>query len=397
MSSKNITNKNDKGSLFVELEKPSYNTTETIYGRVKQNFKTLYKFSNLYLEIIAYERVTIFCNDSKVQSAYGYSNKPKQKGTETNFLYNHRFDLTPVLIERGYNEECNEGQYEIPFEFNIDPTMPSSFWEHWTYKESIGSAYTCYRIKARLETIGKGMSYKTLKQEIKFHVDNKSMLYPSQDLDFNVTSRGPLLCANGKASITVNLDKERYKPGETVELTIDIDNSKCQNSIKDIKAKLFQITCIKSNLQKKQTNLVNKILIVYARTIIKSRSKKQIKLEIPLSEYLGTMNTTCTGKLVKNDYQISLKLIYSKMVRNKIQCFTKNPTIKFDQNLYNLPDEKESPTTNCLITEECEPITFDTFNCSFTDEFRTDNNYLTDGTDKDPNENERYETEIAIL
>jgi len=81
---------------------------------------------------------------------------------------------------------------------------------------------------------------------------------------------------------------------------------------------LFQITCIKSNLQKKQTNLVNKILIVYARTIIKSRSKKQIKLEIPLSEYLGTMNTTCTGKLVKNDYQISLKLIYSKMVRNKI-------------------------------------------------------------------------------
>lgn len=397
MSIRRVATKNDFGSLYVELEKNSYSTGDTITGWIKQDFKSNYKFSALYLEIVAYERVTLFCNEKKVQSAYGYSSKPQQKGTETNFLINHQFCLNSTLFASNCNEEFEKGQYQIPFKFNLDESMPSSFWEHWTYQDSIGSAYTCYRIKARLESYGKGLLLPTLKQEIKFHVDNRTKLYPAKDLNYNITSRGLLLCTNGRANITVNLDKERYKPGEYVNLNIDIDNSRSQGSIKDIKAKVFQITSIKSNQQKKLTNLVNKLIIVNANVFVKARSRKQVKIAIPLGSFAGTMNTTCEGKLIKNDYQICLKFIYSKFVKSKILCFTKNPTIKFNLNLYNVPEHKESSVNNQDIFEDWNPRILEVFSCNFLDEYRTDNNYLTDVmTDKD-NENERYETEIAIL
>lgn len=111
---------------------------------------------------------------------------------------------------------------------------------------------------------------------------------PPPKISFNlalpITHKPKSLFINeGTSKVTIRLDKDSYLPGEAVNVNVDVDNTKCDQSVNRVKVKMYRhIRAISKNgqfydekcgiLKRKHTDL------------IKEKSRKQYSLELPLGQ-----------------------------------------------------------------------------------------------------------------
>jgi hypothetical protein len=137
-------------------------------------------------------------------------------------------------------------------------------------------------------------------------------------------------------SFKVDLNQERYLPGQFVKLTLQIDNRKSGTSIKQIKGKLIQNLTVKTDSHKKREKK-ERWNTCYMNNYIGAGKQKDVVIEIPLPT-ARILNTTCNGHFIKNQWMVVLKFIYNKCLDSKWMCFcVKNPNFVIDLNLYNVP------------------------------------------------------------
>ena len=383
---------NDSASIHIEQDRQTYNSGDQVQGSIYLNILEDYQSSYLALEIVGYEKVTFFNkqnpeSDTRKESIKGPSPNIK---TDANYILEHQF-----LMPKFNDVILGQAQYQVPFTFILPEKIPSTFYEQW-YKDGSASAFTSYLIKTVLESTDQ-YNFPTIEKTIKMHIDNNNSylnlpprIYTSLDQDDNDSDNDEnvqhfnirnwcLFNSKCTTSLKLKFEKQRYMPGEIAILNIDVDNTKCKKSIKDIKGELIQRQTVNTNDYKKVQKITNNLTTVYTRSFIKAGKEKNVRVEIPLG-YSGVRNTTCEGKLINNGYEFRMTIIYNNMIN---ACCKKGSFVKIDLDLYNIPEIIDVNGDNRWVGhgDDWNPIIFQPYVCKLEDNNRTSRVRI--GTDAD--------------
>ena len=246
------------------------------------------------------------------------------KGKET---CSFRLDKNPVeqvgkvfvlnfnqVLYNSYGQLVRQGNYSIPFSISTPHSIPGTF--ELACKNSM--ARVSYAVKAALvnqknELLAKDKVLVLFKQAI--NIRRISIIGSSEML---VKKCG---CVRmGLSSLSAHLDKNAYLPGETVVVSVNLDNTKSGARLSKVVVKLIRITRLVSNTR--QTTLLRnqiakqaiKLNIKPGQSLLGDNSIEAfIKIE-KRRENLELCGTT-NGRVIDCSYQIEIStyagLLYS--------------------------------------------------------------------------------------
>lgn len=378
---------NNKYRFNIELDKDCYNINQTVNGLVKINQKEVFCGNEIHLNIFGHELITFnnpSINDFEMaKSAPEFNPKPKTKKTlsESNaehIMYNHNY-----LLHKFTEKEYMYGHYEVPFNFQIGPNLPSSCKYDWwdeNYREN------SLRIKYKLTVTIKSRfpDSKDLKYSKKFLINNddEDVLYRLVNInskDKNASSKNYNLNFCGcmsKGTLNQKLRTKDNKPmlfiGEPAGLIIEIDNKNGKANVKGMKISLKKRLNLNAYDKKKNNFIHHKLerviesfdqnafelndMTINDDFLVKAGRYKQLHVNIPLFTQ-DMEDVTSFGKFLENRFFIDVELNFGvevgikPKVQSEILIMNKAKEITKFRNTRFLDDKEVwSPTRGDVYT-----------------------------------------------
>lgn len=281
-------NKQDIPVLKIVTNKASIIAGEPIAGTI-----------NLFLPYGLNDMIVMFSLKGKETCTFKLENNPIVQVGKV-FVLN----FSQVLYN-SFGQLVRHGNYSIPFSISTPHSIPGTF--ELTNKKN--KAQVKYSVKATLanqknEKLAKDKVLILIKQAI--NMRRISIIGSSEML---VKKCGCLRM--GLISLSAHLDKNAYLPGETIVVSINLDNTKGAGKIKKFVTKLIRITKLKSNnrqsivLRNQIAKKVTKVNIKPGKSLLGDRAVEaciKIEKERQNLELCGTTH----GRVIECSYQIEI-------------------------------------------------------------------------------------------
>ncbi|CAK83389.1 unnamed protein product (macronuclear) [Paramecium tetraurelia] len=250
----------------------------------------------------------------------------------------NKFYSQSVPIYTFSNQIAQIGQYVFPFQFQLHPNLPGSF--HHKNQYDCGSI--SYNVKAKFTSTQPNKPSIRNKQEFMVREPIKqNVVGQEQESTTNLTE----CCCNNKGSSRLKsfCDKNHYLPGDTAQLTIEVDNSNCYLNIDYFEIELHQVLILKANYS--TTKLARKILTqripgIQARS--KNVGSESRNVSITLLNQIRPqieLTPTTNGKLVNQQYYLRVNPKFEGCI-----CCSQKPVITFQiVLLYRIPSDYIQP------------------------------------------------------
>lgn len=210
-------NKDSRGGIAIEVDKTSYTPGEKISGLVHVDLKNAISCQGIQLK---------YNMEENFENKVPFKHIPK-------FNRNMR-DQSFIIFK--CNNILKAGQYSIPFSFNLSEDCPGTF-EY--YNQNI----ICYIKHSLIAFIvpnnsqQKGLSISILlivKEDLNIY---NPVIVNIQD---NKKIKNWLILDQGNCILSGNYLNKTYKPKESVDLQIEIDNSNCKANMSKLRVRLYQ-------------------------------------------------------------------------------------------------------------------------------------------------------------
>lgn len=143
------------------------------------------------------------------------------------------------LVSFGCNKELVKGNYDFPFDINLDDQFPRSAY----YKTDSIKGQIKYWLQASILT-GKKETYKS--QKIDLIVSPKHII--SEDLKIKSENKVRSFCSNdGSTLLEFHMEKNCFEIKDAISIACKIDNSNCSKDLTKITARLIKEVILKSN------------------------------------------------------------------------------------------------------------------------------------------------------
>jgi len=137
-------------------------------------------------------------------------------------------------------EEYSPGSYSFPFEFPVPETFPASF---FIKQPPCTEAEVWYSVVAYLKC-----DDWVVKSEPEYlTVGSRPAVIKSLEESVSASMLTWCFFSQGEAHLTVHIDKNAYKPGEIMQISLEIDNSESKLDITSVSATLSRRIRLRSN------------------------------------------------------------------------------------------------------------------------------------------------------
>ena len=222
-------------------------------------------------------------------------------------ILNHR-----LILYNSHGHNVRAGNYSLPFLISTPSQIPGTF----VSKSRKYQAKVVYFVKVEMldqqnNLIGKHKLPLIIKQAI--NAERYSMI------NHNTNSIKCCDCiSKGESSVKAHLNKNAYLPGETVNLWVEVDNSRSRAALNSISIKLFQIIRVISN--KNVAKVIKKSIYSSKHAMNlgageRLLSENALNVEIPL-EFKKTDLSICgstDGRIVQCKFEIEVITNYGMM------------------------------------------------------------------------------------
>ncbi|CAD8043415.1 unnamed protein product [Paramecium primaurelia] len=314
----------EHGAIAIRTEKPFYFAGDLVRGNIFLNIcKAGYQGNIIQFTIIGKEKTEWDEGSGEDQRTYRGKNK---------------FYSQTVPIYTFQNQVAQIGQYVFPFQFQLHPHLPGSFYQknHGDY------GYIYYQVKAKFTTTQPNKPNIRNKQEFIVREPIKQMVISQEQ---ERTANLSICCCINKGSSRVKsfCDKNHYLPGDTAQMTVEIDNSNCNLNIDYIEIELQKVLILRANTSSHkytQKILTQRIPGVQARSQQVGSQSRNIQITLlnqnnPQNELTPTTN----GKLVNQQYYLKVIPKFEGCI-----CCSEKPVISFQiVMLYKIPPNYIQP------------------------------------------------------
>ena len=372
-----------QGSIFIQLNKPSYSSGEQVDGFIYLYLPKNYFSDTIYMTIRGHEEVKLvegkWMSEYKYKSSYRYHGRDFKKNPysrykdELNFRYDYwnrvrsKYVRTKTTGE-GDDEKKEEekfilldhyqyhtiinqkfpvykfktnsipaGQYSFPISFRLPSGIPATFNYEFSEYEKFCFGDTFYSITASLESPYR--QYKDIRENYKF-VINQSVKGSGHTLRSRSKNKITSWCCidRGIVDLASYFEKSDYKAGEVAKMVIMVDNSKCKADVQKIEGDFQQRLRLRAagftkNIVKKLNRAVTKGVKAGEKVI----GDKAYRMSLTLANRLTgqRVQPTSQGKLIDNDY-----ILETITFMDATLCCEEHPRARMVANIFNAPIER---------------------------------------------------------
>jgi hypothetical protein len=287
--------------IYIHTEKQQYYAGEVVSGQVTLSVVQPLHVDGIYLKISGSE-MTEF--DAARSRTVRDSHDPQKTRVET---YTVRVDDCHTFFRRRYciystKSTLSGGNFVFPFQFQLDPKLPGTFeiCNKRQYSRHL-QASVGYQVKAEVAVPGLLKPNLYHSQEILINEPLRSMLMSSDTLK---EAKVTFLCCIPKGTVTMsaNIDRNAYSPGETVQLHLIVDNSESQVDLEAFTLKLRKDLSVRAG---SDTYSAGGTVIKSSSPGVKAgeRADRYIQLSLPHEAEPSTRS-----KLIDCEYELNVVL-----------------------------------------------------------------------------------------
>eukprot|EP00347_Sterkiella_histriomuscorum_P016070 403354603 len=260
------------GSVLATLQHMHLMSGDQINGEV--HYKLLKEFpgEHLTVELVGKEKVIWEGHDKKNAS-------PKHPGK---IVMKKEILNVKQTLKKFDKLHVESGQATFPFSFELPRDLPPSL---FYLGQKDAKIQITYKVIAKMEEpiINGKSTFKPLVSKRLVIVST-----PVEKINFNVSMKQEnhikalLFMNSGKSKADVNLDKDAYQPNETINLSINLDNSECDQDVKRAKVRFIrEITAVSAHgvEYKDQTILMKRVC-----EGVNQRSSVNRTVQLPLDQ-----------------------------------------------------------------------------------------------------------------
>ena len=255
------------------------------------------------------------------------------------------------------------GQYNFPFSFLLQPSIPSTF-NFESYRHGDCHAKVNYVITANIGSVSgiKGLPPITCTQNF---VVNQELILSSGSTKKQLTQEIVSCCClnKGKSTIVSYFEKNDYLPGEKAYMITEVDNSECKADVLQIKGIFRQILEVTAQGYSETFKYDHQTVVlagIQKGLILLGQDAKRI--QVPLLTTAGAaVHPTCRGKLINNDYYL-----INELKLDACLCCDKNPHCILSLNVRN-PDMNYAKWAE--MPSNWNPQLMSAYNIQFTADF----------------------------
>ena len=355
------------GTIFVQLEKGSFSPGEQINGTIYLNVTNNYPGgSEVWLTITGMEDTKLI--EQKTRTEW-YTDRDGQRRSRTETYYVHHQDYNSFFNHKFPVYKFNTaflpaGQYTFPISFTLQRGIPSTF-NYDFYKHGPCHAKVNYVINAQVKSATMGMISAAPIMCSQPFIVNQELIVSSgmqkKQLEKEINS---CCCINkGSSKIVTYFEKNDYVPGEIAYMITEVDNSKCEADINEIRG------IFKQTLRITARGFSEVIVLNHQTVTLKGIKAKETllgdaakRIQVALRTQSGSMvQPTCRGRLVSNEY-----LLCNKLKVDACLCCDRNPACEIVINVRN-PDMNYEKWAE--MPSNWNPQVFGVYNAQFTSEY----------------------------
>lgn len=226
--------------IYIHTDKQKYYAGEVVTGQVILCVIEAFQMTGVYLKLLGMEETTM-----EVERATQMSPPARQNPQHSTIVrWTEHLKDSNVFFRRKYclyaqNCSLNPGNYVFPFQFPLEARLPGTFTlknpEKFPHKVT---AEVYYQVEAEVGTSGFFNPNLRHSQQILIHEPLRKALMAS---DTYKEAKMTFMCCmpRGTVSLSANLEKNAYCPGEPVTLRLIVDNSQ---STVDLPSCLLKLT-----------------------------------------------------------------------------------------------------------------------------------------------------------
>lgn len=312
--------------ILVHTDKQQYYPGEDVTGQVTLSLANPLEIDTINLRLSGYEHAEFYFDDTRVVTTYGPNGtvnrttvSVQNHTSETNTIYGREYVLYAC------HSTLAPGVYGFSFKFKLKQNLPGSFWYNKTGNDE-SQAEVDYQLKAEIFVPGS--------TEPKFSLSHQFVVV--QPLEGEVMSSETYQEANvsflyciprGQVSLSAAVDKNVYCPGESIMLSLIVDNSKSTVNLPRFSLKLQRVVslCSQGKTNYKVTTVVKSSIEGVPKG---ERAERLMAVNLPKETEPST-----NGLLVKCYYELLVEL----QVPWSPNVTTKTPVQVYATPLYSAP------------------------------------------------------------
>jgi len=367
------------GSMYIRMDRGEYSPGDTVSGTILLDLFTPFNHNQVWITVAGVEQTSLVetlpqNNDqANTNNRHGHNHERYRRHSDHNFFFNYKI---PVHTFGGMF--IPNGQYSFPFSFVLPPGLPSTFDYSFNVGQEPCYAKVSYELRASLENPSSRGSPSLSHTQV-LSVNQGALLGgESTRKELNQHVKSCCCIDKGHAKIISYFEKAEYVPGETAYLVSEVDNTKSKAKINSIdgifrqKLRLqargfvypLQIDLNKLSLpgiEPGQARLGEQALRLALHLV--SNSKQQT---FNTRTNTSTIQPTCRGKLIQNEY-----FIVNRLHMDACVCCGEHPNCTMQLNVRN-------PSINysgwSAMPTNWNPKTFDLVPLQFSSNFAFDTN-----------------------
>ena len=311
---------NQFGTIFVQLNKGLIASGEQVNGVIMLYLNQPFQGSAVTITIRGTEHAKTVKTIHHRPSQQGQPAPPPtyEDRTQESILCNQT-----VNVYTAPGGMVGPGQFAFPFSFATGENWPSSFNHEWTEHGRNCFGRIQYLVIASIQpSSGQVAPTHSVPIVLNDTLPAGSIKGAMQDTKQQVTH---CCCFNkGECLLRTHFEKSQYAVGEEATFFTEVDNSKCQSDITNVRAKFTQSLTIRAQDASYHLNVDHQSFDMGRIGAGETRMGPQaIMNKIPVRDRHGSNlpATANTGKLINNSYFIS-----SEMDMDATQCCQNAPT-----------------------------------------------------------------------
>lgn len=208
--------------IYIHTDRQQYYAGELVSGQMILSVVHGLNVDGVFLKIYGNEEVEF--------DAARVKETKNSDGKKEYVHYTERVRASKTFFRRKYciySQKCTltSGNFVFPFQFRLDAKLPGTFeiYNHKSFSQ-YATANITYRVEAEVAVPGLLTPNLRHSQDILICEPLRAVLMAS---DTYKETKVTFLCCipKGNVSMTANIDKNAYAPGESVQLRLIIDNS----------------------------------------------------------------------------------------------------------------------------------------------------------------------------
>ncbi|PJF17204.1 hypothetical protein PSACC_03008 [Paramicrosporidium saccamoebae] len=287
--------------IHIHTDKQQYYAGDLVTGQVTLSVVQPLHVDGVYLKINGNELTEFDVTRSRTVKD---PHDPQKNIVET---YTERVNGHHTFFRRRYciyatKSTLSSGNFVFPFQFQLDQKLPGTF-EIYNKRQYSRSLQASLRYHVEAEVAVPGMLKPNLyhSQDILINEPLRNMLMSSDTLK---EAKVTFLCCIPKGTVTMsaNIDKNAYSPGETVQLHLIVDNSESQVDLEAFTLKLRKDLSVHAG---SDTFYGNGTVIKASSPGVRAgdRADRYIQLSLPHDTEPSTRS-----KLIECEYELNVVL-----------------------------------------------------------------------------------------